>query len=105
MSEAPTVGFIWTSSATGSSIKYAYREESPDGTEQIVLATERRMSRDTPPEEAFTLTEIRLDASGVGEGRASSLLQGATNGADMPITLADYESAPATLNNIRRRSN
>src|SRR5262245_21042481 len=41
--KAPTVGYIWTSETVGYSIKYAHRIASPDGSERIVLATDRRL--------------------------------------------------------------
>src|SRR5262249_18278375 len=75
---APTCGSIWGEGVTGYSIKYAWR--SSDGGDRIVLVTARRLGGSsqpasaaaTPDEGDFTVIEMRLDAKGVGEGKASS---------------------------------
>ena len=45
--KAPLVGYIWTNDVTGYSIKYAYRAALPDGSERIILATDRRLGAHT----------------------------------------------------------
>src|SRR5207245_97422 len=75
--KAPTLGYIWTNEITGYSIKYARLVSLPDGSERIILATDRRLGAysaawtpATPAsvtDYAFTLIEIRLNAKGVGE--------------------------------------
>src|SRR5215470_18080915 len=45
--KAPTVGYIWTNETVGYSVKYAQRLALPDGTERIILATDRRLGGST----------------------------------------------------------
>ena len=48
ISRAPTLGYIWTNDVTGYSIKYAYHASMPDGSERIILATDRRLGAYSP---------------------------------------------------------
>src|SRR5436853_1950454 len=81
---APTLGYIWTSDITGYAIKYAWHATLPDGTDRIVLASDRRLGAYTSawkmvapaaatPETdyAFTLIELRTGPKGTLEGRTS----------------------------------
>src|SRR5262249_1277882 len=82
----PTVGFFWTSDVAGFSLKYAYRITNPDGSQRIILVTDRRIGVANPtrwhpatkgtvagPETdyKYTLLELRIDPKGVGEGKVS----------------------------------
>ncbi len=108
---APTVGYIWTTDVTGYSIKYAYHAASPDG-ERIVLATDRRLGVYSPawkPVSAspltdyeFTLVEIRLDATGAGEGKTSLTTRVVADDAARTLALSDYAAAPAILARVKR---
>jgi hypothetical protein len=82
INKAPTVGYLWTNETVGYSIKYAYRISSPDGSERIILATDRRLgagtagwkpaaAMGTPTDYQFTLIELHIDSKGSGEARAS----------------------------------
>ena len=102
LDEVPTVGYIWTDSAFGYSIKYAHSEQLPDGGERIVLATKHRLASRTPAEDEFTLIEIRLDAGGLGEGRTSLISQARTDSEAETVVLENYDGTPAILQNVRR---
>src|SRR5262245_39296235 len=75
--KAPTVGYLWTNEVVGYSIKYAQRLALPDGTERIILATDRRLGGSTnawrpagsvtPTDYEFTVIELRLNPKGVSE--------------------------------------
>src|SRR6185369_5922314 len=71
---ASTVGILWTSENVGYSIKYAYRLSQPDGSERIILATDRRVGAwsnlwtPTPPvtstDYGFSIIGLRLNSKG-----------------------------------------
>jgi hypothetical protein len=78
LGRAPTIGYIWTNDVTGYSIKYAWRSALPDGTERIVLASDRRLGAYTgawkaagpAPETDYTFTLIELRVSQTDRSRA-----------------------------------
>src|SRR5689334_22260932 len=39
----PTVGYLWTSASAGYSIRYAYKSTAADGSQRIVLLTDRKL--------------------------------------------------------------
>jgi hypothetical protein len=92
---------------TGYSIKYAWQAPPADGAAgRIVLVTDRRIDVHVPnagpsPDRAadaeFTLIEIRLDASGAGEGRTSLTTSVAVDAAAGTLALDGYASAPVLL--------
>jgi len=103
---APTLGFIWGDGVTGYSIKYAWRASSPEGTERIVLVTDRRLGAHTPDwapassagtEAAFTLVEMQIDGKGVGEGKTSLTSTVAVDAAAGTLALDGYAAAPTML--------
>jgi hypothetical protein len=112
---APTIGYVWTTDVTGYSIKYAYRAPLPQGGERIILATERRLGAHTQgwtpvgaapsnaelSDAAFTLIEIRLDPTGVGEGKASLTTDVMIDTEARTIALENYAAAPAILQGVR----
>lgn len=109
---APTLGYIWTSDITGYSIKYARRLSLPDGGERIILATDRRLGAHTAAwkpvtttpvtDYEFTLIEIRMNAKGSGEGKASLMTKVIVDQDAKTIALDDYSGTPAILQNIKR---
>jgi hypothetical protein len=110
--KAQTIGYIWTNEVTGYAIKYARRTSLPDGGESIILATNRRIGayalswktlNGTPTAYDFTFLEIRLNARGAGEGKASLTASIAMDSANKTIGLENYASAPALLENVKRR--
>jgi len=80
LGRAPTIGYLWTDDITGYSIKYAWRSMGvADGSEHIVLASDRRIGAYTtrwkssaPVAEtdyAFTVIELRVAPGGALEGK------------------------------------
>lgn len=103
---APTLGFIWGDGITGYSIKYAWHAPADAGRERIVLVTERRLGAHAPnwtpspavtPEAEFTVLEMRVDAKGVGEGKASLTTNVALDAKAQTIALDGYDAAPLLL--------
>jgi hypothetical protein len=108
---APSIGYIWTNDVTGYSIKYAWRTATPDGGERIVLATDRRLGTHTagwqPVTEQphndyqFTVLELRFDAKGNGEARASLTTPVAVDKQAGTLVLENYSAAPVILQKVR----
>src|SRR5947207_5876705 len=80
LSKQPTLGYIWTSESAGYSVRYAVRMSMPDGSERIIIATDKRLGSWNPqlwkpvgsatanPYD-FTVIELRLNRKrGTGEG-------------------------------------
>jgi hypothetical protein len=113
LQKAPTIGYLWTSDVTGYSIKYAWHTTQPDGSERIVLATDRRLgayspawtikATDAPTDYEFTLLELRLDAKG-GEGKSSLTTKITADNATKQLSLENYAVAPAILQNVKKSS-
>jgi hypothetical protein len=112
LGKAPTVGYLWTNETVGYSIKYAYRASLPDGTERIILATDRRLGGGTigwsptgsatPTDYEFTLIEIRTDSKGVGEGKTSLTSKVIFDNESKTVALENYAATPAILQNVKR---
>jgi hypothetical protein len=111
----PTLGYIWTNDVTGYSIKYAWHATLPDGTERIILASDRRLGAytdawkpatpATPSPEtdyAFTLLELRVGPKGAIEGKTSLTNTIAVDDEAKTVALENYAGAPAILRNVRR---
>lgn len=103
---APTLGFIWGDGVTGYSIKYAWHSSPADGTERIVLVTDRRVgahAADWAPlpgaaaDADFTLIEMRIDGKGVGEGKATLGANVVVDASARTLALDGYTAAPALL--------
>jgi len=102
IARAQTVGYIWTTDVTGYSIKYAYRAPFAGG-ERIVLATDRRFGANSiawtlPPAApstayAFTVFELRLDATGSGEAKTSLTAAVVVDDEAKTVALRDYATA------------
>ena len=105
LGRAPTVGYIWTNDITGYSIKYAWHSTLPDGTERIVLASDRRLGAytdawKTPAPEtdyAFTLIELHVRPTGGLEGKTSLTSKIAVDAGAKSVALENYSAAIVTL--------
>ena len=105
---------MWTSETVGYSIKYAYREQRPDGGERIILATDRRVgawsnlwkptAAAPAMDYAFSIIEFRLNAAGEGEGRGAVVGKAAVDGQAKTIALDSYNTLPVILKGVKRES-
>ncbi|PYS35521.1 MAG: hypothetical protein DMG14_26800 [Acidobacteria bacterium] len=111
LSKAPTVGYLWTNEVVGYSIKYAYRTPLPNGGERIILATDRRLgagtagwkvATGTPTDYEFTLIEMRMDAKGFGEGKASLTSKVILDNEGKTLALDNYAATPTIFQNVKR---
>ena len=112
LQRANTVGYLWTSEAAGYSLRFAYRLPQPDGTERIVLMTDRRLGswnglwkpsgNATANDYQFTVIELHVNAKGDGEGKASLSGKIAPDTAAKVITLEGYPTLPVVLKAVKR---
>jgi hypothetical protein len=100
----PRVGFIRTPNSLGWDLKYARETALPDGTRQIVIATDKpvsmgaAMSGSRAMDYPFTFIEMRMKPNDKGEGRmlaASSIIV-----KDGKIQLENYGQEPVRLTSI-----
>jgi hypothetical protein len=114
LKKALTLGVMWTSETVGYSIKYAYREQRPDGGERIILAIDRRVGEwsslwqptvaGPATDYAFSIIEFRLNAGGVGEGRGALFGKVAVDGQAKTIALDSYDTLPVIFKGVKRQS-
>jgi hypothetical protein len=107
LGRAPTLGYIWTSDITGYAVKYAWHAAQPDGTDRVILASDRRLGAYTnawktaaqAPETdyTFTLIELRAGPKGTLEGRTSLTSKIAIDNDAKTVALENWGTGPAIL--------
>ncbi len=105
LGRAPTVGYIWTSDITGYSIKYAWHAPLPDGTDRIVLVSDRRLGAYTnawktqaaDTDYTFTLLELRARPKGLIEGKTSLTNKIVVDADAKTVALENYSAAATSL--------
>ena len=113
LGRAPTVGYIWTSDITGYAIKYAWHAPLSDGTDRIILASDRRLgayteawkqAAQTPETDyAFTLIELRVGPNGSLEGKTSLTAKIIVDAEAKTVALENYAAAATYLARPVRR--
>lgn len=113
LNETTTVGYLWSSEMAGYALRYAGKVDGPDGSQRILLITQRRLgavnSRWNPTFEGnansyeFSVIELRLNAKGDGEGKVSLVGKVAPDVSAKIVTLENYDALPAVFRNIRRK--
>jgi hypothetical protein len=113
LQKAPSVGMIWTSETVGYSVRYAYRLKQPDGSERIILATDRRLGAFNnlwkpvgaaqPSGYPFSVIELRVSPTGTGEGKASLVGPINVDNDAKTISLENYASSPVVLKAVKRQ--
>jgi hypothetical protein len=110
LQEATTVGYLWTSELSGYALRYAGQTTMTDGSQRIVLITQRRLgamnqkwapASGTPNQYAFSVIELRLNAKGEGEGKASLTGKVAADAAVKVVTLENYGSSPVVFTAVK----
>jgi hypothetical protein len=106
------VGYLWSSEVAGYALRYAGKVNAADGSRRIILITRRLGAvnqRWNPTFQGasnsyeFSVIELRLNAKGEGEGRASLVGKVAPDVAARIVTLENY-SLPAVFQNVRIRA-
>ena len=113
LQKSPTMGLIWTSETVGYAIRYAYKVPQPDGSERIILITDRRLGawndfwkpagNATPTDYPFSIIELRIPASGLGEGKASLASKITVENVTKSLALEDYAAMPVILKGVKKQ--
>jgi len=113
LKRASTVGILWTSENVGYSIKYAYRLPQQDGSERIILATDRRVgawsnlwqpgASITSSDYPFSIIELHVNSRGEGEGRGVMTGKVFIDPAAKTIALDAYATQPTILKSVKRQ--
>jgi hypothetical protein len=107
-----TLGYIWTNETLGYPIRYAHRVTMPDGTERILVATDRRLgawsstwksAAQGAPDYPFTVIELRIPRRGPAEGKMSLAAKIVAEPEGKVIALENYAAAPVLLKGVRRQ--
>jgi hypothetical protein len=114
LNESTTVGYLWSSEMAGYALRYAGKIDSPDGSQRIILITQRRLGavnqrwNNTFPGAAntneFSVIEVRLNAKGEGEGKVSLTGKVAPDGPAKIVTLENYDAVPPVFRNVHVRA-
>ncbi len=109
----PTLGYVWTGESVGYQVRYAFKGTLPNGSERIIVATDRPVGsyalspwKPAPPasatDYAFTVIEMRLPKGGAGEAKTSLAAKITTDAAAKTLALDNYAGAPVIVKNVRR---
>ena len=102
------VGRISSEGSLGYPLRFARQAASPSGGRRILLGTDRLISflelRDQPRtvDYPFMVIDIRMDASGKGEGKLMPLAR-VTEDRDHIVEIENYASEPVRLTAVRSR--
>jgi hypothetical protein len=112
LKEAATIGYLWSSEAAGYALRYAGKVAWPDGSERIILITDRRLgevnglwklaSQTAPASFDFSVIELRLNAKGTGEGKLSLDEKVAPDAATGVVALMNYDASPVVFTGLKQ---
>jgi hypothetical protein len=114
LQETPTVGYIWTGGSLGYTLKYAHRQTLPDGSEQIVVLSDRPLGSwertgpwkaatgATESDRPVTVVELHLN-KGVGQGKMSLSSPFAVDEKTKALGLVNYGSAAILLKDVKHK--
>jgi len=121
LGKMPTVGYLWSSEVAGYAVHYAGKLSAADGSQRIVLITDRRLgawndrwklaapgaaSGANQGEAAnydFSVIELHLNAKNEGEGKASLAGKLAVDATAKTIALDGYDSLPVVFKSVKRK--
>jgi hypothetical protein len=113
LEQTPTVGYLWSSEVAGYALRYAGRVAGAEGSDRIILITQRRLGNmnslwnptgpATPLPYEFSVIELRLNAKGEGEGKASLTGKVTPDSAGKILTLENYDALPVILKNVKSK--
>ena len=110
----PTVGYLWTSASAGYSLRYAYKVTAADGSQRIILITDRKLGAWSPDvwkptaaatadDKPFSLIELRVNRAGTGEGKTSLTTTTAFDPASKSLALENYAAQPVILKGVAKK--
>ena len=112
LQQATTLGYLWSREVSGYAIRYAGKFANADGSERIVLITQRRLgavndlwkpAAGEEPAYDFSVIELRVKANGDGEGKISLNGKVAPDGALNMIALENYDALPVVFSHVQQR--
>ncbi len=112
LSKAPSLGYLWTSESAGYSVRYAYRTSMPDGSQRLIVATDKPLGSWNPQiwkptgsakanDYPFAVLELRLKQRGIGEGKSSLFAKVTADKAAKTIALDNYPAAQLVLKDVK----
>lgn len=111
LQESTTVGYLWSREVAGYAIRYAGKIANPDGSERIVLITQRRlgavnelwkpMNAQAEPYD-FSVIELHINSKGQGEGKTSLQGKVAPDPALNIVTIANYDGLPVVFTHVQK---
>ncbi len=105
----PSTGRLQTPGALAWDLRYAHQEPMENGGRRIILATDRPMTaaevfyQPRTIDYPFTVIELRLDASGKGEGKLSRATRIVASRNGKTIHIENYETQPVDLTQVMRK--
>ena len=106
----PRVGFIRTPNSMGWDLKYAWENILPDGTRQVVIATDKPVSFGAAASGSrvldypFTLIEMRMKDNDKGEkGEGKMLAASSISAKDGKLAIENYGQEPVRLTSITEK--
>lgn len=112
LKEASTIGYLWSSEAAGYAVRYAAKLALPDGTERVILITDRRLgeanglwraaNQTAPAPYDFSILELRVSSKGTGEGKLSLGERVAPDDAAGMVALVNYGSLPVVFTGLKQ---
>jgi len=112
LQQSTTVGYLWSREVAGYSIRYAGRVANPDGSERIVLITQRRLGAvnnlwkpvgGESPAYDFSVIELHVKANGDGEGKTSLNGKVAPDAALHTFALENFDALPVVLSRVQKQ--
>jgi hypothetical protein len=114
LQESTTVGYLWSSEIAGYALRFAAKEANPDGSQRIVLITDRRLGAtnklwnptfgSTPNTYEFSVIELRLNAKGEGEGKVSLTGKVAPDPGLHIVAIENYDALPVVFAKVRKQT-
>jgi hypothetical protein len=108
LTDFPRKGFFRSPGQLGWDIHFARRTPLPDGGDQVLLITDRRIgfweaaNQPRSIQYPFTVIELRLNREGTGEGKASIATRIIGDRESKYVTLENYDMQPVMLTNVKR---
>ncbi len=112
LQESSTVGYLWSREVAGYAIRFAGRVADSDGTERIVLVTQRRLGAvndlwkpagGESPAYDFSVIELHVKPNGEGEGKTSLNGKVAPDAALHMIALENFDALPVVFSRVQKQ--
>ena len=112
LQQATTLGYLWSHEVAGYAIRYAGKFANADGSERIVLITQRRLgaandlwkpAAGEEPAYDFSVIELRVKPNGEGEGKTSLNGKVGPDSTLNMVALENYDALPVVLSHVQQR--